>query len=72
MLEFLLFIKPLSSVPEGNEDEAMASVHFAEGFTRRYGHRHPIFFQGTLDDAIKEACLQPIREVCKQNYLTYF
>lgn len=50
-------------MPEGLEDEAMAAIHFAEGFSERYGHCHPMFFQGSLDDAMKEAVLQPARDV---------
>jgi hypothetical protein len=50
-------------VPEGIEDEAMAAILFAEGFAHRYGPCHPIFFPGSLDDAMKEACHQPARDV---------
>jgi len=49
-------------MPEGIEDEAMAAIHFSEGFSGRYGHCHPMFFQGSLDDAMKEAVLQPARD----------
>ncbi len=51
------------TVPEGVEDEAMAAIHFAEGFSQRYGHCHPMFFQGSLDDAMREAVMQPARNV---------
>ena len=50
-------------MPEGIEDEAMAAIHFAEGFANRYGPCHPMFFPGSLDDAMKEACHQPARDV---------
>ena len=41
----------------------MAAIHFAEGFSLRYGHCHPMFFQGSLDDAMREAVMQPARNV---------
>lgn len=50
-------------MPEGIEDEAVSAIHFVEGFTQRYGPCHPMFFQGSLDDAMKEACHQPARDV---------
>ena len=50
-------------MPEGIEDEAMAAILFAEGFAQRYGPCHPMFFPGSLDDAMKEACHQPARDV---------
>lgn len=45
------------------EDETAGCLHFAEEFTNRYGALHPEFFPGTLEDAIKEACMKPAREV---------
>ena len=47
-------------------DEAMASIKFAEEFANRYGRPHPEFFPGTLDDAIKESCIKPAKEVQKK------
>ncbi len=47
-------------------DDAMGAIHFAEEFGNRYGQPHPSFFPGSLDDAIRESCGQPAREV-KQN-----
>ncbi|KAF5282552.1 hypothetical protein FQA39_LY04959 [Lamprigera yunnana] len=47
-------IEPL--IPEHVEDEIVGSISFSEQFTARYGENHPTFFQGTLDDALKEAC----------------
>lgn len=51
------------TVPEGIEDETMAAIHFADRFAQRYGDCHPMFFQGSLDDAMKEACHQPAKNV---------
>nr|CAH0098300.1 unnamed protein product [Daphnia galeata] len=54
--------RPQPLMPEGIEDEAMAAILFAEGFAQRYGPCHPMFFPGSLDDAMKEACHQPARD----------
>lgn len=45
------------------EDETAGCLHFSDEFTSRYGALHPEFFPGTLEDAIKEACMKPAREV---------
>lgn len=50
-------------VPDNVEDETMGTLHFAEQFEKRYGLIHPEFFTGTLDEAIKESCLKPAKEV---------
>ena len=59
-------MKSLLSVPESIEDEAMAAIRFAKVFETKYGRCHPAFLQGSLDDAITEACKQPARDVCIQ------
>ena len=43
----------------------MAAIRFSEEFTSRYGRPRPAFFPATLDDAIKESCMQPARDVSK-------
>ncbi|KAI8420330.1 hypothetical protein MSG28_008857 [Choristoneura fumiferana] len=53
-------LRPLMS--EHVEDEALGCIEFAERFRARYGPNTPQFFEGTLQDAIKESCLQPARE----------
>ena len=55
-----------SYVSDDYGDEAMASIKFAEEFANRYGRPHPEFFPGTLDDAIKESCIKPAKEVQKK------
>lgn len=50
-------------IPENVEDEIVGSITFAEQFTTRYGPIHPAFYQGTLEDALKEACTKPAKEV---------
>nr|CAD7399187.1 unnamed protein product [Timema cristinae] len=52
-------IQPLNNV----EDETAGCIHFADEFTNRYGGCHPEFFPGSLDEAVKEACLRPAKDV---------
>ncbi|CAG9857934.1 unnamed protein product [Phyllotreta striolata] len=49
-------------IPDNVEDEIVGSITFSEQFTARYGPVHPAFYQGTLDDAIKEACSRPAKD----------
>nr|CAD7421155.1 unnamed protein product [Timema poppensis] len=51
-----------SSVPDNVEDETAGCIHFADEFTNRYGGCHPEFFPGSLDEAVKEACLRPAKD----------
>lgn len=51
-------------MPENVEDEIVGTLHFAEQYEKRYGLNHPEFFTGTFEDAIKESCLKPAKEVC--------
>lgn len=53
-------LQPL--IPDDYGDNVMASLKFSEEFTARYGTPHPGFFPGTLDDAIKESCMQPPKQ----------
>lgn len=53
-------IEPL--IPEHIDDEIVGSIGFSERFTQRYGAIHPAFYQGTLDDALKEACSKPAKD----------
>ena len=55
-------IQPL--IPDDfGTDDAMAAIRFSEEFANRYGQPHPSFFPGNLDDAIRESCGQPARNV---------
>jgi len=47
---------------DGNLTETQATEAFAAEFISRYGEMHPVFFLGTLEDAIKSSCAAPIRE----------
>nr|WMZ41597.1 FADD protein [Altica viridicyanea] len=49
-------------IPDNVEDEIVGCITFCEQFTTRYGPVHPAFFQGTLDDAIREACSKPAKD----------
>lgn len=54
-------IQPLIPDDYGSDD-AMAAIRFAEEFSNRYGQPHPMFFPGSLDDAIRESCSQPAKD----------
>jgi len=54
--------RPHPLLPDDYGDEAMAAIRFSEEFTSRYGRPRPAFFPATLDDAIKESCMQPARD----------
>ncbi|XP_066262554.1 FAS-associated factor 1 [Euwallacea similis] len=49
-------------IPDNMEDELVGTVTFNERFTVRYGPIHPPFFQGTVEDALKEACNRPAKD----------
>ncbi|XP_062543046.1 FAS-associated factor 1 isoform X1 [Armigeres subalbatus] len=49
-------------IPDNVDDEAIGSIQFVENFVERYGHQHPMFFQGSLEDALKEACRPSARD----------
>lgn len=53
------------------EDETAGCIHFADQFTNRYGECHPEFFPGSLDEAVKEACLKPAKDVSKMLFPNY-
>ncbi|KAJ4448215.1 hypothetical protein ANN_10229 [Periplaneta americana] len=49
-------------IPDNVEDETAGCIHFADQFTNRYGECHPEFFPGSLDEAVKEACLKSAKD----------
>lgn len=53
-------IQPL--LPDDFGDEALGGIKFGEEFGNRYGHPHPQFFPGSLEDALGEACNKPTSE----------
>ena len=57
-------IQPL--IPDDfGSDDTMAAIRFSEEFANRYGQPHPSFFPGSLDDAIRESCNQPAKNVSR-------
>ncbi|XP_035698614.1 FAS-associated factor 1-like [Branchiostoma floridae] len=54
--------KPQPLIPDNCDDEYNASVHFTTEFTERYGECHPMFYIGSLEDAMKEAFQKPARD----------
>lgn len=55
--------RPAPLLPDDYGDETMAAIRFSEEFSSRYGRPHPEFFPAALDDAIKESCMQPAKDV---------
>ncbi|XP_055610523.1 FAS-associated factor 1 isoform X2 [Uranotaenia lowii] len=49
-------------IPDNVDDETIGSIQFVENFVERYGPQHPMFFQGSLEDALKEACRPSARD----------
>lgn len=47
--------KMTALIPETVKDETEALEHFTREFRERYGENHPVFFVGTLENALKEA-----------------
>lgn len=43
--------------------ETAGTVQFAENFVARYGDCHPMFYQGTIEEAFREATNRPARDV---------
>ena len=54
--------KPLIAKDCTVGDELAGTVSFLEEFNKRYGPMVPLFFIGTLEDAIKEALLCPAKD----------
>lgn len=49
-------------IADQTDDETLGSIQFVENYIRRYGEPHPLFFQGSLEDALKEACHKPAKD----------
>lgn len=49
-------------IPDNIDDETIGSIQFVENYVDRYGSLHPMFFQGSLEDALKEACRPSARD----------
>ncbi|XP_053394112.1 FAS-associated factor 1-like isoform X1 [Mercenaria mercenaria] len=49
-------------MPESVKDETEALEHFTREFRERYGETHPVFYVGSLDNAIKDALVVSARE----------
>ncbi|XP_047468684.1 FAS-associated factor 1-like [Penaeus chinensis] len=53
--------KPQTLIPADIEDEVMGVIHFSEEFRNRYGNCVPMFYQGSLEDALKESVQLPAK-----------
>ncbi|XP_075165902.1 fas associated factor casp [Haematobia irritans] len=49
-------------IPNNTDSEITGSLKFIENYKQRFGEPCPMFFPGSLEDAIKEACHKPARE----------
>lgn len=49
-------------IPDQTDDETVGSIQFIENYIQRYGDPHPVFFQGSLEDALREACHKPAKD----------
>lgn len=50
-------------MPDQVSDEIIGSIEFVQNYIQRYGEPHPEFYQGTLSDALAEACHKPAKDV---------
>uniref|UniRef100_A0A1B0FPV9 UBX domain-containing protein n=1 Tax=Glossina morsitans morsitans TaxID=37546 RepID=A0A1B0FPV9_GLOMM len=49
-------------ISNNTDNETTGSLEFLDNYKQRFGEPHPIFFSGSLEDALKEACHKPARE----------
>ncbi|XP_063697658.1 FAS-associated factor 1 isoform X2 [Culicoides brevitarsis] len=49
-------------IPDKVDDETVGCMEFIQNYEERYGIQHPVFFQGSLEEAVKEACQKSARE----------
>lgn len=56
-------------VPPDATDEMAGAINFGEEFSNRYGTGYPAFYPGSLDDAIKDSCLKPARDVSSSCFI---
>ncbi|XP_055702324.1 FAS-associated factor 1 [Phlebotomus papatasi] len=49
-------------MPDQVSDEIIGSIEFVQNYIQRYGEPHPEFYQGTLSDALAEACHKPAKD----------
>ena len=50
-------------VPDDIDDDLAGVLHFCEEFSKRYGNCTPMFYQETLENALKESVLLPAKSV---------
>ncbi|XP_036332127.1 LOW QUALITY PROTEIN: FAS-associated factor 1 [Rhagoletis pomonella] len=49
-------------IPNNIGNECAGSIEFFDNYRERFGEPHPVFYVGSLEDAIREACHKPARE----------
>ncbi|CAL4123192.1 unnamed protein product, partial [Meganyctiphanes norvegica] len=53
--------KPQTLIPADVDDEVTGVIHFCEEFRNRYGNCIPQFFEGKLEDALKDSVALPAK-----------
>nr|WHL25481.1 caspar [Eriocheir sinensis] len=53
--------KPQTLIPADTEDEVMGVIQFAEGFKSRYGSCVPMFYQTSLEEALRDSVQLPAK-----------
>lgn len=64
-LKHIHLISVIYAVPNNIGNECTGSIEFFDNYRERFGEPHPVFYVGSLEDAIREACHKPAREVIK-------
>ncbi|XP_064606655.1 FAS-associated factor 1-like [Liolophura sinensis] len=54
--------KNRSLIPDNVTDEVFALEHLTKEFSNRYGECHPVFYVGSLEDAVKDSLLVSAKE----------
>lgn len=49
-------------IPDQTDDEQLGSIQFVENYVQRFGEPHPVFYQGSLEEALREACHKPAKD----------
>ncbi|XP_037948410.1 FAS-associated factor 1 [Teleopsis dalmanni] len=49
-------------ISNNTDDETTGSIEFVENYVKRFGEPHPVFFTGSLENALNEACHKPASE----------
>lgn len=65
-MRFSLFIV---LVPDNVGDEVFGCQQFIMNYKERYGEPSPLFFEGSLEDSVREACHKSAKDVSVSSLL---